>query len=96
MVFRRGGFLPQNLIFNNNETEICILLIHFLILVLFFFGGSFSACQKTLSGHALKAIYKLNSYLYNFTKISIDIREVFYKLVTPIMNYGSEVWGFCH
>ena len=53
--------------------------------------------SKTLSGQALKAIYKLNSYLYNFTNISIRHRlELFDKLVTPIMNYGSEVWGFCH
>ena len=58
-------------------------------------GGSFSECHKTLSGQALKAIYKLNRYLYNFTNITPRHKlELFDKLVTPILNYGSEIWGF--
>ena len=97
MVFRRGGFLSQNLKFYYNETEIAIVNTFSYLGIVFSTGVPFSACQKTLSGQALKAIYKLNSYLYNFTHISIRHRlELFDKLVTPIMNYGSEVWGFCH
>ena len=97
MVFRRGGFLSQNLKFYYNETEIAIVNTFSYLGIVFSTGGSFSACQKTLSGQSLKAIYKLNSYLYSFTNISIRHRlELFDKLVTPIMNYGSEVWGFCH
>ena len=58
-------------------------------------GGSFSEYHKTLAGQALKAIFKLNRYLYNFTNITPRYRlELFDKLVTPILNYGSEVWGF--
>ena len=33
-------------------------------------GGSFTETHKTLSGQALKAIFKLNQYLYKFTDIS--------------------------
>ena len=52
--------------------------------------------QKTLAGQGLKAIFKLNRYLYNFTNITLKHRiELFDKLVTPILNYGSKVWGFC-
>ena len=58
-------------------------------------GGSFSECHKTLAGQALKAIFKLNRYLYHFTNITPRHRlELFDKLVTPILNYGSEVWDF--
>ena len=33
-------------------------------------GGSFTETHETLSGQALKAISKLNQYLYKFTDIS--------------------------
>ena len=96
MVFRRGGFLSQILKFYYNETEIAIVNTFSYLGIVFSTGGSFSACQRKLSGQALKAIFKLNSYLYNFTNISIRHRlELFDKLVPPIMNYGSKVWGFC-
>ena len=59
-------------------------------------GGSFSLAQNTLSGQAPKAIFRLNSYLYKFTDISPYHRvELFDKLVAIIMNYPSEIWGFC-
>ena len=44
----------------------------------------------------MKAIFKLNKLLYNFTNITPKHRiELFDELVTPILNYGCEVWGFC-
>ena len=58
-------------------------------------GGSFSEAQNTLAGQAQKAILKLNKYLYKFTFISPKHKlDLFDKLVTPILNYGYEVWGF--
>lgn len=58
-------------------------------------GGSWHETQKTLSGQALKAIFMLNKYLYNFTCLKPShVLELFDKLVSPILNYGSEVWGF--
>ena len=63
--------------------------------IVFSTGGSFSECHKTFAGQALKAIFKLYRYLYNFTKITPRHKlEIFDKLVTPILNYGSEKWGF--
>ena len=58
-------------------------------------GGSFAAAQSALSGQAQKAIFKLNRYLYKFTYISPKHKlELFDKLIAPILNYSSEVWGF--
>ena len=58
-------------------------------------GGSSFETQKTLSGQALKAVFTLNRYLYNFTSLPPSHSlQLFDKLVTPILNYGSEVWGF--
>ena len=60
-------------------------------------SGSFTEAQKTLSGQALKAIFKMNKHLYKFTSISVSHRiELFDKLILPIFNYACEVWGFVH
>ena len=58
-------------------------------------GGCFNETHKTLSGQALKAIFQLNQYLYKFTDISPKhTLELFDKLITPILTYGGEFWGF--
>ena len=58
-------------------------------------GGSFSDTQNTLSGQALKAIFKMIKYLYKFTDMPINHKiDLYDKLISPILNYGSEVWGF--
>ena len=65
--------------------------------VVFSTSGSFTEAQKTLSGQALKATFKMNKHLYKFTSISVSHRiELFDKLILPILNYASEVWGFVH
>ena len=95
MVFRKGGALPRNLTFLYNGNELEIVRNFKYLGIIFTAGGSFSETQNTLSGQAQKAIFKMNKYLYRFTFISPKHKlELFDKLVTPILNYGSEVWGF--
>ena len=49
----------------------------------------------TLSGQPLKAIFAMNRYLHNFVHLKPShILDLFDKLISPILNYGSEVWGF--
>jgi len=43
----------------------------YLGILVFTEGGSFSDAQSTLAGQALKAIFKLNKYLYKLTAISV-------------------------
>ena len=63
--------------------------------IVFTVGGSFSEAQNTLAGQAQKAIFKLNKYLNKFTFISPRHKfELYDKNIMPILNYGSEVWGF--
>ena len=58
-------------------------------------GASCKEAQRTLAGQALKAIFALNKYLYKFTYLKPShVIDVFDKLISPILNYGSEVWGF--
>ena len=96
MVFRRAGILPRNMKFYYNDVELLVVNKFSYRGIVFETGGSFSECQKTLASQDLKAIFKLNRYLYNFTNMTLKHRiELFYKLVIPILYYGSEIWGFC-
>jgi len=37
----------------------------------------------------------MNTYLHIFTSLSVQHRlDLFEKLITPILNYDSLVWGF--
>ena len=95
IVFRKGGQLPRNLNFVYDGLNIDIVEKFSYLGIVLTSGGSFSNCQTTLSGQAQKAIFALNKYMYSF----VDIKpkhylELFDKLVTPILNYGCEVWGF--
>ena len=95
VIFRKGGTIPRNLEFVYQGNKIEIVNKFSYLGVVFTTGGSFANAQSTLSGQALKAIFKMNKYLYKFTSISVEHRiQLFDKLVTPILNYGSEVWGF--
>ena len=69
MVFTKG-ILPRDLKFYYNGKEINIVNTFSYLGVVFSTSGSFSNCQKTLSGQAQKAIFKLNRYLYTFTNIT--------------------------
>jgi len=95
MVFTKGGLLPVNCTFFYNHIQLEIVTKFSYLGIVFSPGGSFSDTQNTLSGQALKAIFKMNKYLYKFTDMPINHKEdLFEKLISPIINYGSEVWGF--
>ena len=96
MIFRRRGILPRDMKFNYNYVELTNVNKFSYLGIVFTTGGSISVCQETLAGQGIKAIFKLNRLLHNFTNITQKHRvELFDKLVTPILNYGCEVWGFC-
>ena len=95
MVFRKGGRLSNDLDFKYKNISIEIVNKFCYLGVIFTSGGSSFETQKTLSGQALKAVFTLNKYLYNFTALKPShILELFDRLVSPILNFGSEVWGF--
>ncbi|MCG8047978.1 MAG: reverse transcriptase family protein, partial [Candidatus Thiodiazotropha endolucinida] len=95
MVFRKGGRLPINLNFVYSNANIEIVNKFSYLGVVYTSGGSSFETQKTLAGQALKSVFMLNKYVYNFTSLQpAHLLELFDKLVTPILNYASEVWGF--
>ena len=94
-IYRKGGLLPRNLRVFYNDTELEIVSSFSYLGIVFTSGGSFSLAQKTLARQAQKAIFKLNCYLIKFTDFSPKhTLDLFDKLVSPILNYAAEVWGF--
>ena len=54
-----------------------------------------TTAQKTLSEQALKATFHLQKKFSNFDYIKTpEVKDLFYKMVVPILNYPSEVWVF--
>ena len=95
IVFKKGGRLPNGLQFTYKGSNIEIVNRFSYLGILFTSGGSCFETQKTLAGQALKAIFTLNKYLFNFASLKIShVLDLFDKMVTPILNYGCEVWGF--
>ena len=92
VIFRKGGRLPFNI---NSPTikgvEIEIVNKYSYLGVVFTSGGSCFKTQQTLAGQALKAIFTLNKYLS--PKVA-HVLDRFDRLIAPILNYSSEVWGF--
>ena len=96
LIFRKGGLLRRNLSFTYEDEPLEIVKSFKYLGIVFTPGGSFSEAQTTLAGQAQKAIFKLNKYIYKFTFLPPKHKlELFDKLISPILNYASEVWGFC-
>jgi hypothetical protein len=95
MVFRKAGRLPQNLRFLYNNQELEIVSRFKYLGVLFKSGGSYIQHDKLLARQALKAIFKMNKYLHNFTDLlPKHTLDLFDKLIMRILMYSSEVLGF--
>ena len=95
LIFRKGGRLPQNLQFYYGDTVLEITNKYTYLGIVFTTGGSFSEAQSTLSGQAQKAIFVLNKYISKFVNVSPSlVLDLFDKLISPILCYASEVWGF--
>ena len=94
MVLRKGETIRQKMVFKYGCSNIEIIRKFTFLGVVFTTGGAFSKTHEALSGQALKAIFKLKSYVSKFTDLSVfHMLDLFDKLILPILNYGSEMWG---
>ena len=89
VIFRKGGIK-----FTYKGLEIEIVNKYSYLGVLFTSSESCFKTQKTLAGQALKAIFTLNKYLYKFTSLKVSPLDLFDRIIAPILNYSSEIWGF--
>ena len=86
------GRLPNNLNFNYKNVSIKMVTTFFYSGVVFTSGGSRFETLITLSGQALKAVFTLSEYVFNFTSLTpSQILKLFGKLMSPILNFGTAV-----
>lgn len=87
--------LPRNFNFSFDNTVLVIVNKFTYLGVVFSTGDSFTETQTTLAGQARKALFLLEKYVYKFTTLTVShMIDLFDKLIVPILNFCSEVWGF--
>jgi ribosomal protein L32 len=62
--------------------------------VTFSFNGKFNLAKKRLHDHASKAMYSVVSKCRKLDFPQDICMELFDIMITPILTYGSEVWGY--
>ena len=94
MVFKRGQLSKADKWFyGDHELSITTRLPYLGILITS--NGSFHQAQITLSEQATKAIFKMYKNLNRFTGLYPKfMMNMFDKMIAPILNYASEVWGY--
>jgi hypothetical protein len=75
MVFRRGGVLRYNEVWNLN-------------------GMSWSRANETLSQQTENAMNMLLAFIYRSKLGHQKYLFLFDRIITPILIYGSEIWGY--
>ena len=93
MICKKGNRPENNNFFYNNQILKNVQKFTYLGVTLSS-NDTFLQTQKSLSQQAMRALFSLNSL---FDKVSLNITEklkLFDAMISPILNYGSEVWGF--
>ena len=96
VAFRRGGRIGalDRWKYKSDEIE---TVSHFKYLG-FVFGssGKFSKGIQSLTDQAQRALFGLKSLLHQYPEMSVNTKiSLFNTLISPIMSYSCEIWGFC-
>ena len=93
MVCRKGNRRPTvNLTYGDHELKVVDKFTY--LGVTLSSNGKFHSAQKNLAEQSFKALFSLNKI---FDNVSLDIQDklkLFDTMISPILNYGSETWGF--
>ena len=93
MIFKRGRASSNERFMYKNEALEIVSTYKYLGIVISS-GGSYKHTCDTLASQSLKALFKLKKHLNKFVDLQVSHRmELFDKLILPILNYGSEIWG---
>ena len=94
IVFKKGRRSSrENWTYENVNIEVCNQ-IHYLGIIISS-NGSFYSAQNKLSEQATKAIFSMQKNLNKFVNLNPSFQlDLFDKLISPILHYASEVWGF--
>jgi hypothetical protein len=91
MIFNKGGkIFPKK--FNIGEIELEVVKTYKYLGILFSLSGSFSFAKEQIYKKSLKSHFKLCKVIQDLNNPQLAM-HLFDHTVTPILTYGSEVWG---
>ena len=95
IVILKSGARSRNESWRYGDVQLSVTTRFSYLGILFTSNGAFNQAQRVLSDQANKALFCMLKSLNRFVNLSPKMMmEIFDKLITPILCYGSEVWGF--
>jgi hypothetical protein len=95
IVFKKGGKIDNREVFMYDGKQIEKVNTFKYLGIVLSANGSNCKTQKTLTNQARKATFVLLKNTKRFFNMPIPVlMDLFDKCITPIINYGSEIWGF--
>ncbi len=95
VVFKKGGRIGRNEQWKYKGRNIDVVNCFKYLGIVFAKSGKFNIAQKTLAEQATKGLFTLKRYTNKFVNLSPEMAvQLFDVFITPILCYGSEVWGF--
>ena len=96
VVFRKGGRISKACSWHYGETPLEVVSIFKYLGLFISAGGSFSHHVKETVNSAKRALFGLTKIFAKKTEMVPRMKiDLFKSMITPILLYGSEVWGFC-
>ena len=97
VVYRNGGKLGRKEVWHLNGRPIEVVSKFRYLGLLLSSSGVWTAAQTELATRAYKGLFCIKNFLYK-TKMQNTklILKLFDSCIVPILNYGSEIWGFHH
>ena len=95
MVFRNGGPLRQNEKWFFNGTRLEVVSSYKYLGSMFTPKLVWTLCKKTLASQAKKGLFLVRRYDRACGGLPVDLQfDLFDSMISPILLYSSEVWGF--
>ena len=95
IIFRKGGRLSMNDFWFNGDFLIEVVDSFQYLGLILSYTGKFLCAQKDLASRGLRAMYALRNNVSQLVDLDVNmLLNLFDKMVTPVLSYGCEVWGF--
>ena len=97
MVFRNGGIVKRTENWTYRKQPVQVVPYYNYLGVKISSRGAWSVAINILASQANKGLFKIKSFTQSIPNLKISTRMyLFDAMISPILLYGSEVWGKAH
>ena len=94
IVFRNGGILRQNEKFYYKGGQITCATYYKYLGIMYSSRLCWTRANQTLASQADRAVFAIKSAMKECGEMSVSLAlDLFDKIISPILLYGSEIWG---